>query len=773
MKNLVILLVSSFLILSCNTAVNNDNAYLIVNNDNGPALGYSPSSGVLILTDNSLKFKDLNKNGKLDKYEDWRLSADERAKDLAEQMTIEQIAGLMLYSVHQMLPAPSAGFGADTYNGKYFDESNANPWDLTDGQKKFLKEDNLRHILVMRLQSPEVAAKWNNNMQAFLEGIDLGIPGNTSSDPRHSVPSGAEFNAGGGEISLWPREIGLAATFDPETVREFGEIAAEEYRALGITTALSPQVDLATEPRWFRFGMTFGEHTQLATDIGRAYIDGFQTSEGAFEIADGWGYKSVNAMVKHWPSGGPEEGGRDGHWAYGKFAVYPGNNFENHLKPFLDGAFKLEGKTAKASAVMPYYTISYNQDPEGTNYGNGFSKYIITDLLREKYNYDGVVCTDWLITADEGATPDDFRGKPWGVEKLTVAERHYQVLMAGVDQFGGNNEVAPVLEAYQMGVKEHGEEYMQTRFRQSAVRLLRNIFRLGLFENPYLDSKESVAVVGYDKFMEAGYNAQLKSTVMLKNKENTLPIKERKKVFIPKVYTIAGQGWFGGAWSEPKLEYPINLDIVNKYYEVTSNPGEADFAMVFVSNPKSLNGGYSAQDRKHGGNGYVPISLQYNPYTATEAREHSIAAGDPVVDPTITNRSYQGKTSYTANATDLTVLLQAREMMGEKPVLAVIDISNPMIFNEFEKYMDAIIINFGSSTNAVLDIISGKFEPSGLLPVQMPANMSTVEKQLEDVPLDMECHIDSEGNTYDFGFGLNWNGIIKDSRIEKYNKKNK
>lgn len=193
-------------------------------------------------------------------------------------------------------------------------------------------------------------------------------------------------------------------------------------------------------------------------------------------------------MVKHWPGGGPEEAGRDGHFAYGKFAVYPGNNFQAQLTPFINGAFKLAGKTKKAAAVMPYYTISYAQDKKnGENVGNSYSKYIITNLLRMKYGYDGVVCTDWLVTADEGKTPDVFAGKSWGVEKLSVAERHYKVLMAGADQFGGNNAAGPVLEAYKMGVKEHGEAAMRQRFEQSAVRLLRNIFQVGLFENPYLD----------------------------------------------------------------------------------------------------------------------------------------------------------------------------------------------------------------------------------------------------------------------------------------------
>lgn len=749
--------------------------YQTIQNPDGATLGYSPASGVKILTVDGLKFKDLNKNGKLDKYEDWRLPIEERAKDLAEKMSVEQIAGLMLYSIHQSIPSAETGFTAGTYNGKPFSASGANPWELTDAQKAFLKDDNLRHILITSVQSPEVAAAWNNEMQAFVEGIGLGIPGNNSSDPRHTgqdTGTKAEFNAGaGGKISIWPDGLGLAATFDPSIVQQFGKIAAQEYRALGISTALSPQIDLGTEPRWYRISMTFGESPQLTTDMGRAYIDGFQTSYGQDEIKDGWGYKSVNAMVKHWPGGGAEEGGRDGHWAFGKFAVFPGNNLESHIKPFTEGAFKLSGKTGMASAVMPYYTITYNQAKDGTNLANGFSKYIITDLLREKYGYDGVVCTDWLITGNEGVTPDDFKGKPWGVEDKTEVERHYIALMAGVDQFGGNNVMEPIIEAYQMGVKTHGKKFMRNRFEQSAVRLLKNIFRLGLFENPYLDPQESANVVGNPDFMQAGYNAQLKSIVLLKNKEQILPIREKKTVYIPKNYYPAVKDWWG-LWSEPSLEYPVDMELVKRYYNVTENPQEADFSIVFVSSPYSNNdgGGYDISDRQSGGNGYVPISLQYNTYTAVDARENSIAAGDPVIDPTIINRSYKGKSVNVSNAADLSTILTTRSQMGSKPVIVVVNLARPMVFHEFESKADGIIARFGISEQAVLDVVSGKFEPSGLLPLQMPANMSTVEKQLEDVPFDMECHQDSEGNSYDFGFGLNWKGVIKDTRTQKYTK---
>lgn len=739
-----------------------------VTNKGGQNLKYSTASGVKLINVGGKSFKDLNKNSKLDKYEDWRLPAEVWAKDLASKMTVEQIAGLMLYSRHQPIPAAAGGPFAGTYSGKSFSESGAQPFDLSDQQIEFLTKDNLRHVLITSVQSPEVAAQWNNNAQALVEGLGLGIPANNSSDPRHGTVADAEYNAdAGGTISMWPGSLGLAATFNPELIQKFGRIAATEYRALGLATALSPQVDLATDPRWNRASGTFGEDPLLATDMARAYIDGFQTSTGAKEIKDGWGYNSVNAMVKHWPGGGSGEGGRDAHYGYGKYAVYPGNNFKSHFLPFVNGAFKLKGKTGMASAVMPYYTVSFDQDKKNKeNVGNSYNKYIIGDLLRGEYKYDGVVCTDWLITGDETAIDQFLTGKSWGVEKLSVAERHYKVLMAGADQFGGNNDAAPVIEAYQMGVKEHGEVFMRKRFELSAVRLLRNIFRLGLFEDPYLDPNTSKQVVGQPAFMQAGYQAQLQSVVMLKNKGNVLPLQKNKTVYIPKQFTPAGHNFLGMPTPE-RLGYPVNLDIVRKHFNITDNPDEADYALVFIQSPSS-GGGYNSEDAKAGGTGYVPISLQYGPYTAQGARNPSIAGGDPLEN--FTNRTYNGKSSQAINHTDLTMVTDTYAKMKGKPVIVSMTMSNPAVFSEFEKQADGILVDFGVQDQALLELLTRVVEPSALLPLQIPASMKTVEAQFEDVPRDMECHVDSEGNTYDFGFGLNWKGVIKDARTAKYKK---
>jgi beta-glucosidase len=306
---------------------------------------------------------------------------------------------------------------------------------------------------------------------------------------------------------------------------------------------------------------------------------------------------------------------------------------------------------------------------------------------------------------------------------------------------------------------------MRQRFEQSAYRLLLNVFRVGLFENPYLDPNVSKAIVGQPLFMKAGYDAQLKSIVLLKNQNKTIPIQKGKTVYVPKRTTPASINFFGQPVPE-KTEYPVNLELIKKYYTVTDNPTKADFALIFIKSPVS--GGYSRADREAGGNGYVPISLQLKDYTATDARAHSIAAGDPVIDPTVTDRTYLGKTSKSNSAPDLNTILDTKKAMNGKPVLVAVSMSNPMVFGEFEGQVDAILGEFGVQVEALLDIVSGKEEPSGLLPMQMPLNMSTVEKQMEDVPRDMIPYKDSNGHVYDFGYGLNWKGVINDARVKKY-----
>lgn len=770
-KSLIGLFALAFLsaLNSCNPGVRYTETdygqFRVISQKGGRTLGYSPASGISILNSDGYGFKDLDRDGELDPYEDWRLSSRKRAEDLASKLSIEEIAGLMLYSSHQAIPTDDYGFWSSTYNGTILRLSGLPKSALSDKQKAFLAEDNLRAVLIVRSETPRMFAQWNNNAQEFCEGRGHGIPVNISSDPRHEVGTVAEFNAGSsGTISKWPAPLGLAATFDPDLVRGFGRIAAVEYRALGIATALSPQADLATDPRWARDYGTFGEDPYLAADLTKAYIDGFQESEGCEQIEDGWGFGSVNTMVKHWPGGGSGEGGRDAHYSFGKYSVYPNDNVGQQIIPFVEGAFKLDGKTGSASAVMPYYTVSYGLDPSGNNVGNSFSEYIINEKLRDQYGFDGVVCTDWGITHDYYKVEEAY-GKPWGVETLSQDERHYRVIKAGVDQFGGNNDKGPVLAAYRKWCDEFGEKSARERFERSAVRLLMNMFRTGLFDNPYIDPDYTERTVGKAEFMEKGFEAQLKSVVMVKNRSNVLPVAAGKKVWFPRRFDSEKQTFLNGSTGSESWVYPIDTAIVGRYFTLAQTPEEADFALVMVQSPQS-GYGYDLADRMKGGNGYLPISLQYNDYTADSAREKSIAGGDPFEK--FDNRSYKGKTVRTSNRTDLDLVKATRKAMGDKPVVLAVAAGNPFVPTEIEPYADAILIGFGIQYQAMLDIASGKAEPQGLLPVQMPADMNTVELQAEDTPGDMRCYTDSEGNTYDFAFGLDWKGVIRDARVKKY-----
>jgi beta-glucosidase len=337
--------------------------------------------------------------------------------------------------------------------------------------------------------------------------------------------------------------------------------------------------------------------------------------------------------------------------------------------------------------------------------------------------------------------------------------------MAGVDQFGGNNDKGPIVEAYNIGVKEHGEKFMRDRMEQSAVRLLKNILRVGLFENPYLNVEETKSTVGKPEFMKEGYEAQLKSIVLLKNKNNVLPLDKSKTVYIPKRNTPAMPGFFG--MTPAKYDYPVNMEIAKKYFRVTDNTDEADVALVIIESPNT-GSGYDAADAKKGGNGYVPISLQYGPYKAVEARDPSLAGGDPLEK--FTNRTYRNKSIVAYNASDAKLVTDTRKAMKDKPVIVAIAVSKPMVFSEIEKDAGAIVVTFGVQDQALMDILSGAAEPSALLPFQMPADMKTVEAQKEDVPFDMIPYIDSEGHSYDFGFGLNWKGAIADERVGRYKK---
>ncbi|MEZ5085674.1 MAG: glycoside hydrolase family 3 N-terminal domain-containing protein [Tessaracoccus sp.] len=456
------------------------------NPGDGATLSYSPESGVALLeeTDGDLTyaFKDMNGNGSVDPWEDWRLDVEERAADLAPQLTTEQIAGLMLFSPSEYAPGDG----------------------LTDAQRTYLGEDNLRLVLSAGTNEVEPNVTWSNEVQAYVESLATAetpyIPVNFSTDPRSDAMGGYAGTATA-DISMWPGNLGLVATFDPEVTRQFAEIAGEEYRALGITNILGPQVDVASDPRWTRNNGTFGEDADLSTEMTKAYVEGFQTSPNGDDIVP------ISTTIKHFAGDAAGEGGRPSYYDHGKYSVFPGDNFDEHLEPFMGSLDAMGAMSAYSILVDGNGEPLFGEDGVGA----AFSKELI-DILRVDNGYEGVIMTDWGVTAGGPTDPDASWFTNWGVEELTVAERHFLVLVSGIDMFGGNTQVAPVLEAYDLWAKAHEagdlEVDADARFVESAERILGVIFTSGLYESPYLDLEHSESIAGSDDKMAAGFDAQ-------------------------------------------------------------------------------------------------------------------------------------------------------------------------------------------------------------------------------------------------------------------------
>ena len=699
---------------------------------NGPTLSFIDAP---LIHEDGLVFKDLARTGKLLPYEDWRLPAKVRATDLAERLGPEQIAGLMLISGHQFVPPMDGAAGE--------------PWEPTQKQRHMIEHEHIRGILQASVDMPEHSVRWHNALQALAEAQPFGIPVSVATDPRHGAGSAqAEFKSDKDGVSKWPEGVGFAATGDSDLVRRFAEIASREYRALGISVALGPQIDLATEPRWMRMEDTLGGDAESVIAMTRAYCDGMQTTPGREYAPDpGWGCDSVVTMVKHWPGGGTGEGGRDAHYAFGAYAVYPGGNFAEHLRPFTEGAFHLDGPTAKAAAVMPYYTVSWGH---GEPVGNSYNAHLIRDMLRGEYGYDGVLCTDWGIVEDPEKTLDCFGSRPYGVEKLTQAQRQLRVIMNGVDQFGGLLDARGILEAYRLGCEQYGEAAMLARLRESAVRILTNYFRLGLFEDPFLSLEESLAEIGKAEYVREGLAAQQKSVVVLKDR-GVFPLKKGVRAYVPERLLRAHKGFMREIWPEKRVS-PISEEEAEGFFTLVDDPKDADIALVWTESPLSVNKGYDGADLEKGGNGFLPIPLQYRPYTADTARDPSIAGGD-FREPGA-NRGYRGKTEAVYNERDLDNVLEARAAMGDKPVVVLMEMHNPAVLAELEPSADAIAVQFGVTKRAMFAVLFGDAPARGRMPYSLPASMAAIEAHCEDRFDDYEPYVDADGNRYARGFGL-------------------
>ncbi len=476
-------------------------------------------------------YRDLNKNGKKDIYEDASQPVERRIDDLLAQMTIEEKAGMMFINgtfVNDdgtIVKRPdSKGFAARLPSAE-----------------ELISQKHMNHFNFWQTPGVKQLAEGINAIQKTAENSRLGIPVTIASDPRHYFSNNI-FAMASNSFSQWPEQLGFAAIGDEKLMRRFGDIARQEYLAVGIREALHPMADLATEPRWPRNSGTFGEDANLSAKLTAAYILGYQGPV--------LNNKGVACMTKHFSGGGPQKEGLDSHFEFHKGQVYPGKNFKYHLIPF-EAAFKV-----KTAAIMPYYGIPVGQTSEDV--GFSYNKDIITGMLRNKYKFDGVVCTDWGLVTDAQMGSFVWPARAWGVESLTPEELVYKIIDAGCDQFGGENCPEHVISLVKSG------KLSEKRVDESIRRLLRQKFELGLFENPYVNADKAVKIVGSAAFVKEGNAAQRRAMTLLKNDKKTLPL-------TPKKYKIYVQN--------------VDKTVAAKYATVVDRPEDADFAILRLNTP--------------------------------------------------------------------------------------------------------------------------------------------------------------------------------------------
>ena len=606
--------------------------------------GPSVESAVPLLQEGGIAFRDRNRNGRLDPFEDPRRPVDERVTDLLAQMTLEEKAGMMF---HEGLAVGSDGSLVEEL-GPF---SAATTSDLVCSRL-------LTHFNIYATPEPRLLAEWHNRLQRLAERTRLAIPVTISSDPRHGFSANPAESLAAGHFSQWPEPLGLAATRDIGLVAEFADIARQEYTAVGIRVALHPMADLATEPRWARAAGTFGEDARLAASMTGAYVRGFQ--------GDALGPTSVACVTKHFPGGGPQRDGEDPHFAYGREQVYPGDHFDYHLLPF-------EAALAAGTAqIMPYYGM-----PVGTaleEVGFGFNRGVITGLLREHFGFDGVVLSDWGLVSDTPLAGTVWPARAWGVEHLDTEERMLKALDAGVDQFGGEMCVETLVGLVRSG------RLPEERLDVSVQRLLRDKFRLGLFDDPYVDPDAAAEIVGQHAFRERGDLAQRRSIVLLKDDGRALPLAGRHKLFIEGLAVEAAAA---------------DADVV-------AHPVDADLALIRLQTPFEHRESLFLEQFFHAGRlDFEPDELQ-----------------------------------------------RLLDLLGEVPTIVEITLDRAAVIPELAEHAAVLLASFGASDAAVLDVVCGRFPPSGRLPLELPSSMEAVERQLPDVPYD------SDDPAFPFGAGL-------------------
>ncbi len=746
-----------------------------VTNKNGLVLKYHVDSGVGILydTESGYYFKDLNKNGRIDVYEDWRKDIDTRTNDLLSQMPLSQKLALMAHNGSvsggfRMAVSRSIGKGAQA-----------------DGSSGNLNQKNA-------------------------ETTQFGIPYSYSSDPVHTgfQDTGAnDPESGGGVpvagvtgISCWPNTLGLANTFSTDVHYKFGRTIAKEYRNSQMFQQLGPLFDQLTHPTWSRSGAAVTEDYDLLIDLAQAEVAGMQTTEGA-PIADyglpaGWGKESISAMAKHVLGTASGEFGYEGHTNLGEFLVYPGGGYQKYIETITKAAgigVYPQHSPKVVNAAMTAYGIDTGDDGLGRHngllgdkrysmVGGGYSDWIMNKWLRTEKNWDGMIVSDWGIYG----TGASNHGMKTNQGIMTTPQRYLISFLSGMSQSGGTGSVADFTTAYNLGVNgdasigipAYGTEYMDNIVNSRAGNVIKTIMKCGLFEDPYTDPDKSDAENGSAALNQLALQAHHDSIIMLKNHDNILPLPMdgSKKVYA--IGSKSGSG-LGTGYGSIAHDFTGIADMAKRYFgaaNMVADPADADVAIVMISGPNNSNGTTN-----------VPQTAQWSHYTKTVGRKVSIGGfwrhsdgsyvkayeiPNPLLGDYKENLSNIGYTTVNDNNAKemvriLKILADTKAAMGDKPVVLMLDYRNAVCPAEVEPLADAILAGCWGSQEAYMNLATGVYEPTALAAVTFPRSMELIEMSAEDVP-DTTPYVDSDGNVYQFGFGLNYSGRIADERTEKY-----
>lgn len=680
-----------------------------------------------------LKFKDLNGNGKLDPYEDWRLPLKERVDNLISQMTIDEKVGMMMITSQSM--GKSQKDSSKTSHNGLLDEAEIEVGtNIFVSEKKYgstynIERLNLRHFILRDNWSEVDIAEWVNAMNEVSEGTRLGIPSLIASNSRNeNAERTFGMNDAIGVFSTWPSTLGLAAVAlgdeaaggDTSIFTEFAQIARKEWTSSGLRKGYMYMIDTMTDPRWQRIYGTFGESTELITDAAIQLIKGFQGEELNSD--------SVALTMKHFPGGGARENGFDPHYKEGKFNVYqtPGSLEKYHLPPFQAAA------EHGVSSIMPYYSIpsfeksapQFFQGEELTfeDVGFAFNQYFIQDILRDKLGFEG------YINSDSGILDN----MSWGVENLDKEDRAAKAVNAGTDMISDTNQVEWIKKAYESG------KISEERIDKATKRLLLEIFKLGLFdEKTYVDPAAAKEVVSDQRNWVKAFKAHQKSVVLLKN-QDILPLKEGTKVYTEFFHKEADASVNYTKEAREKVQNQGDIELVDSVEE-------ADVALVFLY-PKSGNY-FSATP------GLLELALCENKINKT-------VDGDEYSETTISNLN---------RVFEIADIIHAK---GGQFILSV-NSNMPWLLDNVEPISDALIANFETLLDAQLDVITGKVPPVGKLPFTFPKNEEVIavddngeSVSRNDVPgYDKDLYMpegmeyaykDADGNIYTLGHGLTY-----------------